>query len=230
MRSLPDRSLIKICGLRTLEHAQAANDAGADLVGFVFTSSRRQVTAELVRPIVETITGQSVSVGLFVDEPVDEINRVARAAGVDILQVFWRADERDLLALDLPYLLVRRTEPDATYDRIARDFDRVANSANPPLRFLVDSYHPGQHGGTGILADWGLAAELARSFPIVLAGGLSPENVTGAIDRVHPAGVDVSSGVEIEGVKSVVRIDDFIANARAAFDCYSSSSVSNSQG
>lgn len=221
---LPEHPLIKICGLRTREHAQIAHDAGADLVGFVFTPSKRQVTADIVRPIIEKITGPVISVGLFVDEPVAQINTTASDAGIELLQIHWRADEDDLLTLERPYLLVRRTEPDARYDDIARDFDRVMDSPNPPLRLLVDSYHPDQHGGTGTLADWNLATQLACSFPILLAGGLNPENVVEAIEKVGPAGVDVSSGVEIDGAKSPERIRAFIANARNAFDRYSSPS------
>lgn len=225
MNRFPDSPIVKICGLSQFDHVQAANDAGADLVGFVFAPSRRQVNAELVHAIVSELKGNAIPVGLFVDESVDEINASARAAAVELLQVHWRADERDLLALDLPYMLVRRTEPGATDDSVAPDLDRILNGRNPPLRFLIDSYHPGASGGTGVLADWGLAAELARSFPLVLAGGLSPANVADAIESVSPAGVDVSSGVELDGVKSPELIYSFVENARAAFARYSSSEI-----
>lgn len=224
MKQLPDRPLVKICGLRTLAHAQTASDAGADLIGFVFAPSKRQVTADIVRPIVAELSGSAIPVGLFVDEPVIEIDETARRAGIELLQVHWRRDDRDLFALEHPYLLVRRTEPGATYDAVAADLDRVARSANPPLRFLIDSYHPGQSGGTGALADWELAARLAAVFPILLAGGLNPENVESAIDQVRPAGVDVSTGVEIDGAKSDERIRAFVENARRAFADQSSSS------
>jgi len=217
VKQLPDRPLVKICGLRSLDHAKTACDAGADLIGFVFASSKRQVSADFVRPIVEELSGPAIPVGLFVDESVTEIIQTARRAGIELLQVHWRKDERDLLALDLPYLLVRRTEPGATYDAVAADLDRVARSANPPVRFLIDSYHPGQSGGTGTLADWDLAARLATVFPILLAGGLNPENVANAIEQVRPAGVDVSSGVETGGTKSDERIRAFVGNARRAF-------------
>jgi len=221
---LPERRIIKICGLSQLDHAQAASDARADLVGFVFAPSRRQVTAAQTRAIVEALRGNAVPIGLFVEEPVEEINSTAAAAGIELLQVHWRADERELLALELPYLLVRRTEPGATYDSVAPELERVLQSPNPPLRFLVDSYHPGASGGTGVLADWELSAQLSQSFPVVLAGGLSPSNVSEAIETVRPDGVDVSSGVESEGKKTPELIRAFIENARASFDRYSSSS------
>ncbi len=229
MTRLPDHPLVKICGLQTIEHAQATSDAGADLIGFVFATSRRQVTASQVREIVDALTGPAVPVGLFVDQSVDEINATARTSGVQILQLHWRPNEDDLPRLELPYFLVRRTEPGATYDAVAADLDRVQRSANPPLWFLVDSYHPGESGGTGLLADWELAASLAASFPIMLAGGLKPGNVAEAIERVRPAHVDVSSGVEMDGSKSPELIRAFVANARDGFDHYASSSEMTTQ-
>lgn len=224
---LPDRPLVKIDGFRELEHAQAASDAGADLVGFIFAPSKRQVTVDIVRPIVDALEGPSVPVGVFFEEPADEINAVAKDAGVKHVQLHWRSDERDLLKLEMPYLLVRRTEPEATFDEIAPALERVLSSVRPPLRIVVDSYHPGQGGGTGTLADWDLARQLASAFPILLAGGLNPENVADAIEQVRPIGVDVSSGVEIDGHKSPVLIEAFVRNARSAFSLYSSSSESS---
>ena len=223
MTQLPDHPLVKICGLQTIAHAQATNDAGADLIGFVFAKSRRQVNATQVREIVDALIGQAVPVGLFVDQSVEEINATARTSGVQILQLHWRSNEDDLPRLELPYFLVRRTEPGATYDAVAADLDRVQSSANPPLWFLIDSYHPGESGGTGLLADWELAASLATSFPIMLAGGLKPGNVAEAIERVRPAHVDVSSGVEENGTKSPELIRAFVENARTGLGHYSSS-------
>lgn len=230
MTLLPDRPLIKICGLRQLEHAQVASEAGADLVGFVFAPSRRQVTAVEVRPIVEALEGGAIPTGLFVDEPIKVINDTATAAGVELVQVHWRNEERDLEKLELPYLIVRRTEPGATYDEVAWDFERVLASPTPPTRILIDSYHPGASGGTGVLADWSLARQLATSFPVVLAGGLTPSNVAVAIEEVRPAGVDVSSGVELDGSKDAALIRAFVENARVAFERYSSSSEMTVQG
>lgn len=224
MIELPDRPLVKICGMMSNEIAQATRDAGADLMGFVFAKSRRQVTPEQVREIVNGVSGPIVPVGLFLDNPVEEINAMARTSGVRLLQLHWRADDKDLERFELPYYLVRRALPEETYDDIAPDLDRAMSSPNPPLWIMVDAYHPQQSGGTGLLSDWELAARMAASFPLMLAGGLSPENVGDAIEQVRPAHVDVSSGVEIDGEKSPERIRAFVANARAAFERYSSSS------
>ena len=225
MTEIPNGPLVKICGLRSIELAQATSDAGANLIGFVFAPSRRQVTAEQARDIVSSLTGPAIPVGLFVDQSVEEVNAIARTAGIQLLQVHWRENESDLEEFERPYYLVRRTEPGATYDAVAPALDRVLSSRNPPLWIMVDAYHPGQSGGTGLLADWELAAQLAATFPLMLAGGLNPDNVSEAIDRVRPAHVDVSSGVEVDGTKSPELVRAFVANARAAFARYSSSSV-----
>ena len=229
MTDIPEGTLIKICGLRSIELAQATNDAGADLIGFVFAPSRRQVTAEQARDIVATLIGPAIPVGLFVDQPVEDVNAIARTAGIQILQLHWRENEGDLEQFERPYYLVRRTEPGATYDAVAPDLERVLSSRNPPLWIMVDAYHPGQSGGTGLRADWDLATKLAASFPLMLAGGLNPENVSEAIDRVRPAHVDVSSGVEVDGDKSPELVQAFVANARSAFERYSSSSEITTQ-
>lgn len=223
MIDVSNRPLIKICGLRTLEQARATSDAGADLIGFVFAESKRQVTAAEVRPIVDAMTGPAIPVGLFVDGSIDAIQTTARAAGVSVLQLHRRFGE-DLARVEMPYYLVQRTEPGETFDSVAPALDRALRSPNPPLWIMVDAYHPGQHGGTGLLADWDLAAKLAASFPIMLAGGLNPGNVADAIQQVRPAAVDVSSGVEVDGVKSPERIEAFVENARTAFASYSSAS------
>src|SRR4051794_31729392 len=96
MIQLPDRPLVKICGMRSVDVAQAANDAGADLIGFVFAPSRRQVTAEQARDILDGTTGSAVPVGLFVDDAVEEINATARASRIELLQIHWRENEDDL--------------------------------------------------------------------------------------------------------------------------------------
>ncbi len=229
MTSFLDRPLVKICGLRTLELAQATSDAGADLIGFVFAASRRQVSPDEVRPIVDGLRGNAIPTGLFVDQSVEEINAIAAVSGIRMLQLHWRANERDLSEFELPYYLVRRTEPGATYDTVAPDLERVSKRSNPPEWFMVDAYHPSASGGTGLLADWELSAQLARNFPVMLAGGLNPEIVADAIGVVRPSAVDVSSGVEVEEAKSPELIRAFVANARAGFARYSSSSVMTTQ-
>ncbi|MBC8078561.1 MAG: phosphoribosylanthranilate isomerase, partial [Chloroflexales bacterium] len=153
--------------------------------------------------------GQRVQVvGLFVNESAAAISAVAEQVGLDSVQL--SGDEPPALAdaLALPVIKAIRLDGSAAEEAwLDRPTDR-------PL--LLDAHVPGAYGGTGQRADWARAALLARQRPLLLAGGLSPENVAAAIAQVRPWGVDVSSGVEVDGHKDVGRMRAFIANARAA--------------
>lgn len=205
--------LVKICGLRTVEHALAARAAGADLVGLIFAPSRRRVTVEEGAAIAAALraAGEATPriVGLFVNEPPAEVVAVARAVGLDLAQLSGDEPPEDADALPLP--LIKAVRLDGSVREAA-----WVGRAGPRLTLLVDAHVPGAYGGTGVTADWERAAELARRVPLLLAGGLSSDNVAAAIAAVRPAGVDVSSGVESAGVKDSARIAAFVAAARAA--------------
>ena len=204
---------IKICGLRTVEHALAAADAGADLLGLVFAPSRRQISPEDAATIAESIRAtprdrQVSIVGLFVNEAPERMLAIARQCRLDAIQL--SGDETSDLADRLPgYTLLKAIRLDGAPSE-------AGWLAAQAARLLVDAHMPGSYGGAGVLADWGRAAELARVRPIVLAGGLTPGNVGEAIWRVRPWGVDVSSGVESDGAKDSAKIRAFIGAARAA--------------
>jgi phosphoribosylanthranilate isomerase len=204
-------TFVKICGLRTIEHALAAVDAGADMLGLVFAASRRQVSPEQAALIVEAIRAtphaQRVTiVGLFVNEAPEHMLAIARMCGLDALQL--SGDEHSEIARRLPGIALLKSIR----------LDGAPGEAGwldaADVRLLVDAHVPGSYGGAGVLADWGRAAELSRRRSIMLAGGLTPENVGAAIRQVHPWGVDVSSGVETNGVKDVAKIRAFVAAAR----------------
>ncbi|MDQ2996554.1 MAG: phosphoribosylanthranilate isomerase [Chloroflexota bacterium] len=206
---------IKICGLRTIEHALAAADAGADMLGLNFAASRRQVSPEQAAQIAEAVRAtprvQRVSiVGLFVNEAHARMLAIARQCGLDAIQL--SGDEASEVAVQLPGIaLLKAIRLDGTPGEAGwLDADQAPN-----IRLLVDAHVPGSYGGAGVLADWGRAAELARRRAIVLAGGLTPENVDAAIRQVQPWGVDVSSGVETNGIKDIIKIRAFVAAARA---------------
>jgi phosphoribosylanthranilate isomerase len=205
--------IVKICGLRTLEHARAAALAGADLVGFVFAPSRRQVTVEQAAAIVGGLradprTRSVGTVGLFVNRPAAEINATLAACDLDYAQL--SGDERVADAAEIARPLIKSVRLDGS----PGEQEWIAGEAKALL--LADAHVQGSYGGTGSVADWERAAELARVRPLLLAGGLSPANVAQAIARVGPYGVDVSSGVEREGVKDPEAIRAFVAAARGA--------------
>ena len=208
-------TFVKICGLRTIEHALAATDAGADMLGLVFARSRRQVSPEQAALIAEAVRAaphaRRVSlVGLFVNEAPERMLEIARQCGLDAIQL--SGDEASEAARQLPSIALLKA---IRLDGAPSEAGWLEAGHAPGVRLLVDAHVPGSYGGAGVLADWSRAAELACRRPIVLAGGLTPENVDAAIRHVHPWGVDVSSGVETNGVKDAIKIRAFVAATRA---------------
>lgn len=200
--------IIKICGLRTAEHAFAA--AGADMIGLVFAPSRRQISVEEAVALTTALRSRPAPrpqvVGLFVNAPAAMINAVADAVGLDFVQL--SGDETISQAAGIARPILKAIRMDGS--------EREATWIGSGVRLLVDAHVAGTYGGTGTRADWSQAAALARHTPLMLAGGLDPSNVAAAIAQVRPWGVDVSSGVEEGGVKSADKIRAFIAAARGA--------------
>jgi phosphoribosylanthranilate isomerase len=205
--------LIKICGLRTVEHALAAARAGADMLGLVFAASRRRVSLAEAAAIAAAVRAlgprRPLLVGLFVNEPPAAVAAVAAPVGLDLAQLSGDEPADDIGALPMPLIKAVRM------DGSAREATWAAR-AGERLTLLVDAHVPGAYGGTGVAADWGKAAALAARAPVILAGGLTPENVGAAIAAVRPRGVDVSSGVETDGTKDIAKIEAFVRAARAA--------------
>jgi len=219
--------IVKICGLRRADHASAAAAAGADWIGLVFAASKRQVSVAEASAIAMALrkgaTPPPLLAGLFVNEAPATITAIAHAVGLDLIQLSGDEPVEYADALRLPVLkTIRLTGAPAEQAWIARarreQPEREAVSARTPPRvlLLVDAHVPGSYGGTGTPADWSRAAALAAQTPLILAGGLHPANVARAIATVRPIGVDVSSGVETDGVKDPARIEAFIAAARSA--------------
>ena len=215
-------AIVKIDGLREPEHAAAAAAAGADLIGFIFAPARRQVTAAVARSCIAAAQAASperpvLAVGVFVDAPPAEMARMARETGLDALQLHGAEPPELTRHLPVPTLKALRPRPGTKAAHLMTEISRYRSAPVPPLGIVVDGYVAEFAGGTGVRADWRLAAEIGASVPIILAGGLDPDNVGVAIRQVRPLGVDVSSGVESDGVKSVHRIEAFIRAAREAF-------------
>ncbi len=218
--ALERENLVKICGLREPRHTVAAAEAGADLIGFIFAPARRQVTPEQARASIEAARavapGSIVAVGVFVDETPERIAAVVETAGLDAVQLHGDEPPGFAAQLTVPAVKAFKPKPGDAEDAVAA---AIADHQGPggAVAALVDGYHPGSSGGAGVAADWALASRLARRAPMLLAGGLDPENVATAIRQVRPLGVDVSSGVEIDGTKDAERIAAFVAAAKGAF-------------
>lgn len=221
-------TLVKICGVSTPESALAAAEAGADLLGLVFyRQSHRAVSPPEALTIVRALRAAGYTlplVGLFVNEAPSWINVVADEVGLDLVQLSGTEPAADLPAISRPLLrsvrVMAGADPEG-FDAPLADADaqligRETGPLGRPLMPLLDAHIPGAYGGTGIQADWEIAARLARRRPLFLAGGLTPENIGAAIRAVQPFGVDVSSGVEADKAKDPAKIRAFIAAVRAA--------------
>ncbi len=218
--------LVKICGLREPEHAATAAEAGADLLGFIFAQGRRRVTSEQAARCIEAarrvrraigVDRDLLTVGVFVDAPAAEIVKTVDEAGLDLVQLHGSEMPGFADSLPVPTIKTFKPSPAAAFADTRDVVDTFFSSIRPPVALLIEGYHPAGAGGTGTLADWKAARMLAPRRPTLLAGGLTPDNVGEAIATVHPLGVDVSSGVERDGVKDPHLIAAFVATARHAF-------------
>lgn len=199
---------VKICGITRPEDAQAAAAAGADAIGLVFyRPSPRHVDIGRARAIVAALPPFVARVGLFVDAAPEEIEEVLAAVAVDVLQFHGRETPEDCGRYGLPYLKAIAMGEGA-------DLREAESRYAAAQGLLLDSHRQGRPGGTGRVFDWGcVPRDLAK--PVILAGGLSVDNVAAAIAQVRPYAVDVSGGVETApGIKDERRMREFCRRAR----------------
>jgi phosphoribosylanthranilate isomerase len=187
---------IKICGITNLEEALAALEAGADMLGFNFYPSSPRYLDPLscakIQSGLEERGLRAITVGVFVNAAPLTIAGILEDCGLDLAQL--SGDEPPDTLKELGSRAFKALRPNSQ-DGLAKALQIYLARQAPPA-WLVDAYHPVQYGGTGRKADWSLASGLARKAPVLLAGGLRPENVSAAIQQVRPWGVDVASGVE----------------------------------
>lgn len=200
---------VKICGITRLEDLNAACEAGADALGFVFYDpSPRHVPIEAAAALVRALPPFVQSVGLFVDADPAMIDAVLKSVPLDLLQFHGDETPAECARHGRPFLKAVRVKADTDLLKCAADFEAARG-------LLLDAYVPGVPGGTGERFDWSLIpAGLPKA--VVLSGGLDPDNVAAAVKAVRPWAVDVSSGVEAsKGIKDAQKIAQFIARAKA---------------
>ncbi|MDH4569455.1 phosphoribosylanthranilate isomerase [Pseudomonas sp. BN414] len=200
---------IKICGITRIEDALAAVAAGADAIGFVFyAKSPRAVTPAQAGAIIAALPPFVTTVGLFVDMPRAELTQLLKEVPLDLLQFHGDESPADCGGYGRPYIKALRVKPG---DDVAAAIARYPEASG----VLLDTYVAGTPGGTGEAFDWSLVPRNAAK-PVILAGGLTPENVGDAVRQVRPYAVDVSGGVEAsKGIKDAAKIQAFIQQARA---------------
>jgi phosphoribosylanthranilate isomerase len=200
---------VKICGITNREDAHVAAEAGADMIGLIFyPPSPRYVTPEQARTIVESLPPTLPVAGVFVNETVETVSRVAQESGVQIVQL--HGEESPQMCRQLPWRVVK-TFRFTAHVRPEMMADYVVEA------FLIEGFHANFYGGVGSRADWQQVAMLHAYGRIILAGGLTPDNVQEAIRAVRPYAVDVGSGVEAApGKKDWQKVRAFISRAKHA--------------
>ena len=198
---------VKICGITNIEDALQAVEAGADALGFVFyAKSPRFVTPQEVQKIIAQLPPFVTTVGLFVNEPISRIRRAMAAAQLDVVQLHGDEQPEDCLLELLPVIKALRVKDASSLDGVG---------SYQVSAILLDAWSDEHYGGTGLSFDWQLAERLTGKRPLILAGGLNPENVGSAVAQIRPYAVDVSSGVEARpGEKEHQKVTEFIRQVR----------------
>jgi phosphoribosylanthranilate isomerase len=201
---------VKICGITNLDDALAAIDYGADALGFVFfKGSPRYVLYEKAGAIIKKLPSFITTVGVFVNEETENIERVIRLTGIDIVQLHGN-EPPELCNISRRIIKAIRVKS-------LESLNPLKHYKNKVSAFLLDTFTPDVFGGTGQIFNWDIAVDAKQFGRIILAGGLRPDNIAEAVRRVRPYGVDVSSGIELEkGWKDHKKMGLFIKRAKAA--------------
>ena len=202
---------IKVCGITNQEDAEHAAGCGVDAIGFVFAESPRRIVPERVRDIMRALEPFVVGVGVFMDRPAAEVKRTLDMTGCTVAQLHGR-EPPDYIEALAPYGVIKAVRVRERLD------EALVNSYKEARAILLDTFVAGVAGGTGQRFAPGLATGLVkRGWRVIVAGGLTPENVGELVGSVRPYGVDVSTGVEsAPGDKDPERVEQFVAAVRAA--------------
>jgi phosphoribosylanthranilate isomerase len=201
---------VKICGITRQEDLQAAVAAGADALGFVFAPrSRRVLDPDAAAALARRVPPFISRVGLFMDQDFEQVRRILDQVPLSLLQFHGGEDAAFCRRFGLPYIKALAMGSAPSLALVARSFDDAAG-------LLLDSHRSGETGGTGRTFDWAGIPDL--DLPLILAGGLTPDNVRQAVRQVRPWAVDVSSGVEdAPGIKNAEKMKIFISEAKSEY-------------
>ena len=203
----------KVCGITNLTDARYCAGAGVDFLGFIqYEKSPRYVEPSMAHDIIEWLYGPE-TVGVFVDAPIEIVNERVDEVGFSMIQLHGHETPWECSQIKVPVIKALRVRPGDDPDQLRARMTEYVPYVN---YFLLDTYHETAYGGTGQSFDWTIAQTLAKDFPIFIAGGLNPENVTRAMKITQPFAVDVSSGVEESpGQKDLDKLTAFIELVQA---------------
>ena len=199
---------VKICGMTQLKDALFAVEQGVDAVGFIFyKKSPRAVTMKTVREIITKLPPLVDTVGVFVNESAERLNKIADYCGLDLVQL--HGEESPAFCRKIHRRVIKAFR--------VKDLQSIKQLEKFPVSgFLLDTFSDDLHGGTGKTFDWNLALPAKKMGPVILAGGLTPRNILQAVRQVCPYGVDVCSGVEKSpGIKDLEKVRAFLKNIRS---------------
>ncbi len=215
-------ALVKVCGIKRIEDVEFLNKLQPEYAGFVFCKSKRQISLEFGKVLIEKLDSRIKKVGVFQDNPLEEVRYTAEALKLDVIQLHGSEDENYIKNL-YPFNIWKSISvnvPDYVEENFKDKVEFYKAAINKISKYnikavLIDSSTKGSKGGgTGISFNWDILKNMTLTKPIVLAGGLDACNVGKAIEIVKPYAVDVSSGVEENGIKSFEKIEQFIEKAR----------------
>ncbi len=197
--------IVKVCGIQSLDAANVVSEQQANMIGFVFTPSKRRISPQKAALIAKELPSSIKKVGVFVNESISNIKFIAKLVGLDIIQL--HGDESANFAKEIPYLVIKAFSID--------DIENEDISNYPCDYYLIDSPPTTYRGGSGKTFQWNRVNELnINKNKLIIAGGLAADNVEQAIKTANPVGVDVSSGVETNGKKDLQKIKSFIQTAK----------------
>ncbi len=200
---------VKICGITNIGDAYRAAEYGADALGFIFyAKSRRMITPERAKEIIQKIPGSIGKIGVFVNQEIEVVKEIMGFCGLHLVQL--HGDESPQYCGRFPRTTLIKTVSACTEEEVEK-------LEHYPVRaVLVDTHEPGHYGGTGKNSDWTLALKVKKKHPLILAGGLNKENIKRAIETVRPCAVDINSGVETSpGRKDPYKIREIMEIIRA---------------
>lgn len=196
---------IKVCGIRRFEDIEIINKYRPDYIGFIFADTKRYVSPELAGELSKKLNRDTKTVGVFVNAPLETVKGTVKTAGLDVVQLHGGEDEEYIASLGGVCEIWK-----AVRVRDGEDIHDVKGVS----RILLDKYVENEYGGTGKRFDWSRMGKIMTDKPLILAGGLTKENVRRGIKIFNPVCVDVSSAVETDGFKDEIKIREFIETVR----------------
>lgn len=211
-----NRTKVKICGLTTLEDARFASGALADYLGFIFyPDSPRFIEPAKAGAIINWLEGPE-KVGVFVNQPLDDVNSIAKQTGIDLVQLHGNESPEYCGLVEKPVIKAFHISENKTSEELISEINPYRDIVE---YFLFDTKSEGLWGGTGKTFDWTILNSVADEIPFFLSGGLNPDNIESAIKTVHPTVVDLSSGLEESpGLKDFDKIEAFFEKMRTIWD------------